>query len=111
MHQILGRFLKTTARTSQIALVSPLSAGAIENPLKSRIAEYATGRSLVDRDSSSRMSPYLASGIVSARMVLNAAKKAGKGGELEFGRETGLGMWVQEVCPPCETCEKGKADA
>ena len=30
-------------------------------------------------------------------MVLNEAKKMGKGGKLESGRDTGVGMWVQEV--------------
>lgn len=42
------------------------------------------------------MSPYLASGIVSARMVLNKAK-ALTNGRLESGRDSGIGMWVQEV--------------
>lgn len=94
---VLDRFLKTKARHTQIALVSPLSEGATEDPKHSRLAEYAQGRSIVDRDSSSRISPYLSSGVVSPRMVLNAAKKASKGGKLEFGRDSGLGMWVQEV--------------
>jgi hypothetical protein len=42
------------------------------------------------------MSPYLASGIVSARMCLNKAK-ALTNGKLESGRDSGIGMWVQEV--------------
>jgi deoxyribodipyrimidine photolyase len=64
---------------------------------KSRIRDYAESRNSADANTSSRMSPYLTSGIVSARMVLNKAKKMGKGGKLESGRDTGIGMWVQEV--------------
>lgn len=56
-----------------------------------------TGRNLVAGDYSSRLSPYLTSGILSARMVCNEAKMIGKGGKLESGRDTGIGMWVQEV--------------
>jgi deoxyribodipyrimidine photo-lyase len=59
-----------------------------------------TGRNLVAGDYSSRLSPYLTSGILSARMVCNEAKKIGKGGKLESGRDTGIGMWVQEVSHP-----------
>ena len=39
-------------------------------------------------------------------MVCNEAKKVGKGGKLESGRDTGVGMWVQEVRYPFEmTCD------
>jgi len=62
----------------------------------SRINEYTTGRNLVNGDTSSRLSPYLALGVISARMVLNEAKKMTKG-KLQSGRDTGVGMWVQEV--------------
>ncbi len=64
---------------------------------KSRILDYADGRNSADANTSSRMSPYLTSGVISSRMVLNKAKKMGKGGKLESGRDTGIGMWVQEV--------------
>ena len=57
---------------------------------------YQTGRNLVDGDHSSRLSPYLVSGVISGRMVVNEAKRFTKG-KLESGRDTGIGMWVQEV--------------
>ena len=95
--QLLDRFLHTKARKQQLQLVSPLSDGAETDDKASRIQEYQTGRNLVNGDHSSRLSPYLASGVISARMVINAAKKMGKGGKLESGRDTGVGMWVQEV--------------
>jgi deoxyribodipyrimidine photo-lyase len=61
------------------------------------VQQYQTGRNLVDGDNSSKLSPYLASGVISARMVLAEARKLNKKGKLESGRDTGLGMWVQEV--------------
>jgi len=73
-----------------------LTEGAELDAKHSRISEYMTGRNLVDGDTSSRLSPYLVSGVISGRMVINAAKKMGKGGKLESGRDTGIGMWVQE---------------
>ncbi|WWD20859.1 hypothetical protein CI109_105336 [Kwoniella shandongensis] len=95
--ELLDLFLHTKARKSQIPLTSPLTPGAESSSKDSRVQAYQTGRNLVDGDNSSRLSPYLVSGVISARMVLNEAKKLGKGGKLESGRDTGLGMWVQEV--------------
>ena len=95
--KLLDRFLHTKARKEQLQLVSPLRDGAEKDDKRSRVQEYQTGRNLVDGDNSSRLSPYLASGVISGRMVLNEAKKLGKGGKLESGRDTGVGMWVQEV--------------
>jgi deoxyribodipyrimidine photo-lyase len=95
--QILGRFLYTKTRKEQFKFVSPLADGAVEDKKDSRIQEYATGRNLVGGDYSSKLSPYLTSGVISGRMVCNEAKKVGKGGKLESGRDTGVGMWVQEV--------------
>jgi deoxyribodipyrimidine photo-lyase len=95
--QLLDRFLNTKARKQQLELVSPLREDGLERDVKhSRINEYTTGRNLVNGDTSSRLSPYLALGVISARMVLNEAKKMTKG-KLQSGRDTGVGMWVQEV--------------
>ncbi|EIW66272.1 hypothetical protein TREMEDRAFT_35180, partial [Tremella mesenterica DSM 1558] len=95
--QLLDRFLHTKARKKQFQLVSPLTEGAEEDDKHSRVREYQDGRNLVDGDNSSRLSPYLALGVISGRMVLNEAAKLGKGKRLESGRDTGVGMWVQEV--------------
>ncbi|WVQ63543.1 uncharacterized protein L199_001696 [Kwoniella botswanensis] len=94
--ELLHRFLHTKPRQTQFQFTSPLNPGAEESQKESRVAQYQTGRNLVDGDNSSRLSPYLAAGVISARMVLNEAKKL-KGGKLESGRDTGVGMWVQEV--------------
>lgn len=96
--QVLQRFLYTKARKEQFKLLSPLNPGQEEDPKNARIQEYMTGRNLVAADYSSRLSPYLTSGILSGRMVCNEARKL-KGGKLESGRDTGIGMWVQEVSP------------
>lgn len=79
--------------------MSPLSDGAEHDDKHSRVQQYQTGRNLVDGDNSSKLSPYLASGVISARMVLAEARKLNKKGKLESGRDTGLSMWVQEVSP------------
>ncbi|WRT70869.1 uncharacterized protein IL334_007868 [Kwoniella shivajii] len=94
--EVLNRFFHTKPRKDQFHFVSPLTPGAEESEKESRIAQYQTGRNLVDGDNSSKISPYLASGVISGRMVLNEAKKMKKG-KLESGRDTGMGMWVQEV--------------
>lgn len=99
--QLLERFLYTKARKQQIQLTSPLNPGAEKDPKQSRVAVYQTGRNMVDADYSSRLSPYLAIGAISGRMVANEAKKVGKGGKLESGRDSGVGMWVQEVSDLC----------
>jgi deoxyribodipyrimidine photo-lyase len=96
-NQILKRFLYTKSRKEQFKFISPLTEGAEEDKKNARIQEYMTGRNLVNADYSSKLSPYLTSGILSGRMVCNEAKKIGKGGQLESGRDTGVGMWVQEV--------------
>lgn len=105
--QILERFLYTKTRKEQFKFVSPLTDGAVEDKKDSRIQEYATGRNLVGGDYSSKLSPYLTSGVISGRMVCNEAKKVGKGGKLESGRDTGVGMWVQEVRLPSSTTNLG----
>lgn len=97
VQQIMQRFLYTKSRKEQFKLVSPLTDGAQEDKKNARVKEYMTGRNLVAGDYSSRLSPYLASGVLSGRMVCNEAKNVGKGGKLESGRDTGVGMWVQEV--------------
>ncbi|KAG6378694.1 DNA photolyase, FAD-binding/Cryptochrome [Boletus reticuloceps] len=58
--QILSRFLKTKARTSQLGTTDPLADGAEISNKKSRILMYAEKRDSGDQDTTSRLSPYLA---------------------------------------------------
>ncbi|KAJ9091068.1 hypothetical protein QFC20_007743 [Naganishia adeliensis] len=89
--QVLDKFLHGQARHEHLGLVDPLQQHQDPDDSSSRIKDYASSRNSCDGNSSSRMSPYLASGIVSARMVLNKAK-ALTGGKLESGRDSGIGI-------------------
>ncbi|TYJ55892.1 hypothetical protein B9479_003415 [Cryptococcus floricola] len=95
--QFLDRFLHTKAQQNNFGDTPPISPDAENSDKDSRIQNYGEGRNLIDGNNSSKLSPYLASGVISVRQVLNEAKKLGKSGKLESGRETGVGMWVQEV--------------
>ncbi|KAF4574980.1 hypothetical protein EYR36_006334 [Pleurotus pulmonarius] len=98
--QILQRFLTTKARPSQLGAVNPLAPDAKENSKESRVANYGTDRSRVDKDTSSRLSPYLAAGVVSVRECIRATMALKKGfnkAKVDVSRDTGVGVWVQEI--------------
>lgn len=99
--QILERFVTTKERSSQIGDSSPLAPDAepasSSSSSLSRLDGYADGRNRADRDTSSRLSPYLASGVLSPRQVLNRARKHKGGKGLPLERKDGVGMWVGEV--------------
>ncbi|KAJ9107135.1 hypothetical protein QFC19_002795 [Naganishia cerealis] len=91
--QVLDKFLSGQARHEDLGLVDPLKQYIPEGQSDgaTRIKDYASSRNSCDGNSSSRMSPYLASGIVSARMVLNKARGL-TNGKLESGRDSGIGI-------------------
>jgi deoxyribodipyrimidine photolyase len=60
-----------------------------------RLRDYASSRNSADSNTSSRLSPYLASGVISIRTILNKVKKL-LGNKLESGRDSGPGTWVME---------------
>ncbi|KAG9219001.1 hypothetical protein CCMSSC00406_0001411 [Pleurotus cornucopiae] len=98
--QVLQRFLTTKARTSQLGAVSPLAPDAKENPKESRVTNYAIDRSRVDKDTSSRLSPYLAAGVISVRECIRATMKLKKGfnkAKVDVSKDSGVGVWVQEI--------------
>ncbi|WVO17357.1 hypothetical protein L204_105049 [Cryptococcus depauperatus] len=98
--QVLSNFFYAKARKDGFRIVSPLASDTESSKAsdgKSRVTNYSTGRNLVNGDHSSKLSPYLASGVISVRYVLNEAKKLGRKGNLETSRDTGIGNWVQEV--------------
>jgi deoxyribodipyrimidine photo-lyase len=76
-----------------------LTPGAEESDKHSRLAAYADGRNRADRDTSSRMSPYLPAGVISARACIREAMKMSgkKGGKVDGGKDSGVGFWVQEI--------------
>ncbi|KAJ7682673.1 DNA photolyase, FAD-binding/Cryptochrome [Mycena polygramma] len=98
--EILQRFLRTKSRSCQLAAVDPLAPGA-EVGKRTRISVYDAERDRADRDTTSRMSPYLAAGVISARACVRAATPGFDGNnatvKVDGGRTTGIGRWVQEV--------------
>lgn len=86
---------------------------------QTRIATYNDTRNRADLPGTSRLSPYLAAGIISPRRCLRKALEAQKEGKgrksdtLETDRGSGIGMWVGEMVrplsfsfPPCSTAKK-----
>lgn len=96
---MLYRFLNTAARPSQFGAVDPLTKGAKEvDPTKqSRLGKYKDARDLMDADTTSRISPYLAAGVISARACVREALKASGKKKLDVSRDTGVGRWIQEL--------------
>lgn len=95
--QVLDRFLHTKTRASQVGDCSPLSSGAEKSDQHSRVKDYADGRNRADTDTSSRLSPYLASGVISARECVRQTMKLLGRKTVEASRNTGVGIWVQEL--------------
>lgn len=82
-----GGFLKSAAENE-----SP------EDDLKnSRLQNYSSARNYTYTDGTSRLSPYLAAGIISIRACLRAIL-ALNNNKLPMTRETGSGSFVQELC-------------
>ncbi|KAK0468156.1 DNA photolyase, FAD-binding/Cryptochrome [Desarmillaria tabescens] len=94
---MLERFLHTKARTSQMGFVDPLASGAEESKPSSRIVKYDTRRDVVDSDTTSRLSPYLSAGVISARTCVRASMKLLGVKKVDGGKTTGVGRWVQEL--------------
>lgn len=122
---IMDRFLKTKMREAKF-FEPPLEGDGMEvkDPKKeSKIAKYTEGRNRVDWDGTSHIScvppslplshplarelrstdrsnlcsAYLAAGLISPRECIRAVYKMVGGKEVPAGRDTGPGMWVQEV--------------
>jgi len=99
--KMLHAFIHTQARKSQMD-VSPLNSGAKDGETtgkngSSRLGIYHQERDLADRDSSSRLSPYLAAGVISARELVRETMKVTNSKKIVIGRESGVGVWVQEI--------------
>ncbi|PWN47349.1 hypothetical protein IE53DRAFT_321378 [Violaceomyces palustris] len=70
--------------------------GKVEaNSKESRLGRYAIGRNLVSENGTSRISPYLAAGLVSARECIRRTKAITK--RLTVGRDSGAAMWNTEI--------------
>ncbi|PCH41117.1 hypothetical protein WOLCODRAFT_99878 [Wolfiporia cocos MD-104 SS10] len=98
--QMLDRFLHTMARSSQMGAVDPLAEDPTRNSTKdTRVGKYKDARDRVDADTTSRLSPYLAAGVISARECIRATMElsTNKKQKIDASRDTGVGRWVQEI--------------
>ena len=68
----------------------------LEHFLKHKVKNYAKHRSEPALDPSSRLSPYLASGIIGIRETLAKAKEHNDGENFDSG-EPGISSWVREI--------------
>ncbi|CAG8585406.1 10581_t:CDS:2 [Acaulospora colombiana] len=89
--EILHRFLTTKYRKGQLD-VSPLNRGAATVDKKdTRLAQYGDNRAKVDGDTSSRISPYLSAGIISARELVRESMEFLGVKKVNVERENGAG--------------------
>ncbi|KZT26858.1 hypothetical protein NEOLEDRAFT_1177049 [Neolentinus lepideus HHB14362 ss-1] len=95
--QILARFLHTKARSTQMGPSNPLSEGAESSEKKARALVYKDSRDKADKDTTSRLSPYLAAGVISARECVRQAMKLQGLNKIQATRDTGLGTWLMEI--------------
>ncbi|EGO02195.1 hypothetical protein SERLA73DRAFT_104574 [Serpula lacrymans var. lacrymans S7.3] len=95
--EVLSRFLHTKSRVSQIGAADPLASEAEVSEKRSRVIAYKDVRDRADRDTTSRISPYLSAGVISARECVRASMVLLDITKVEAGRTTGVGKWVQEI--------------
>ncbi|TFY79970.1 hypothetical protein EWM64_g4035 [Hericium alpestre] len=95
--EMLNRFLHTKSRGSHLGPVNQLDDGAETSSKHSRALAYKENRDRADRDTSSRLSPYLSSGVISARECIRASMELLNLKKVKADRDSGVGMWVQEI--------------
>ncbi|KAG1752675.1 DNA photolyase, FAD-binding/Cryptochrome [Suillus paluster] len=95
--EILSRFLYTKARATQLGAVDPVADGAENSGKRSRILLYDEARDRGDRDTTSRLSPYLSAGVISVRECVRATMKLLGIQKVDAGRSSGVGRWMQEL--------------
>ncbi|KIK42534.1 hypothetical protein CY34DRAFT_23937 [Suillus luteus UH-Slu-Lm8-n1] len=95
--EMLSRFLYTKARVTQLGAVDPLADGAENSDKRSRILLYDEARDRGDKDTTSRLSPYLSAGVISVRECVRQTMKFLGIQKVEAGRSSGVGRWVQEL--------------
>ncbi|KAG6854838.1 hypothetical protein C0991_012028 [Blastosporella zonata] len=95
--EILKRFLTTKSRTCQFGAVHPLALGAEESTKASRVMNYDKDRDRADKDTTSRLSVYLSSGVLSIRACVRATMRLLGINQVEGGGTSGVGRWVQEL--------------
>lgn len=94
---MLHRFLYTRARRSQLSAVNPLTCGADKCETSSRIMKYADDRDRADSDTTSRLSVYLSSGVLSPRACVRETLSLQQSRAIDKRRDSGTGRWLQEI--------------
>lgn len=96
--RVLDNFIQ--GKGGRVVLDSPADEPDSENvgpnAKQSRLARYADGRNLMSENGTSRISPYLAAGLVSPRECLRRTKELTKN-RLHVGRDSGPAMWNTEI--------------
>ncbi|KAK7060513.1 DNA photolyase phr1 [Paramarasmius palmivorus] len=95
--KVLERFVHTKSRTCQMGAVNPLAEGAEKSDKSSRLMKYDKDRNDATRDTTSRLSPYLSTGVISVRACVRATLTMQKSEKVDGGRGSGIGVWVQEL--------------
>jgi deoxyribodipyrimidine photo-lyase len=104
--EILHRFVSQKHRIGQLDKsplnkcgVSVLENGTMASKSKgdTRIGRYNQDRDTADRDSSSRISPYLASGVISIRELIRETMRFLDVKKVDASKENGPGVWVTEL--------------
>ncbi|KAF9484024.1 hypothetical protein BDN70DRAFT_873193 [Pholiota conissans] len=95
--RILQKFLETKSHPSHVGAISPFSVESEESIKYSRILKYGENRDRTDSDTTSRLSAYLTSGVISARTCARATMLLLKSNKVESDRTSGVGRWLQEL--------------
>lgn len=96
-NKILECFLKTRARSSQMGAVNPLNPGAQNAEKNNRIIKYKDARDRMDKDTTSRLSVYLSSGVLSIRECIRQTMALSGSNKVECNTSSGVGRWIQEL--------------
>ncbi|KZV76131.1 hypothetical protein PENSPDRAFT_741498 [Peniophora sp. CONT] len=94
--EMLRLFMHTKSQGSHVGLSDPL-AKADESTKHSRVLAYKENRDRCDRNTTSRLSPYLASGVISVRDCVRATLDVLNVKKVQADSNSGVGVWVKEV--------------
>ncbi|KAF9057672.1 FAD binding domain of DNA photolyase-domain-containing protein [Panaeolus papilionaceus] len=94
---MLEHFLTTKAHVSRLGAVHAVDHNAEKTDKHSRILKYHTERDRTDRDTTSRLSLYLSSGVLSARECARSMMRISKVSQLDTSNSSGGTRWIQEI--------------
>jgi len=94
--KMLDIFLRCKSKVSHVGISDPLSEAEKSEKLN-RASTYNLNRDRADGNTTSRLSPYLASGVISARECLRHVLELPHITKLPTGKDTGIGVWIQEI--------------